>query len=45
MEPLMFSWGSVVGADHVKAKKNCQDALKVIQKKDLMVAFVSDGWW
>ena len=43
MEPLMFSWGSVVGADHVKAKKNCQDALKVIQKKDLMVAFVSDG--
>ena len=43
MEPLRFSWGSVIGADHVKSKKNCQDALMIIQKKDLTVAFVSDG--
>jgi hypothetical protein len=40
---LRFSSGCVIGADHVKSKKNCQDALFMIEKPDLMVAFVADG--
>lgn len=43
MNPLLFSWGRVVGSDHVKSKKNCQDAFLIEQRKDLVVGMVSDG--
>ncbi len=43
MIPLRYSHGSVIGGDHVKVKKNCQDAYLVKEKKDLMVSFVADG--
>lgn len=43
MNPLRFSFGSVLGADHLKIKKNCQDAYAMAQTKDYFVAFVSDG--
>ncbi len=43
MKPFRFSSGIVIGADHVKSKKNCQDAMLVIEKRDLVVAVVGDG--
>jgi len=43
MKPLRFSFGSAVGADHVKSKKNCQDAVKMLEKDGRTIAFVADG--
>jgi Protein phosphatase 2C len=43
MSQLRFSWGSVLGADHLKVKKNCQDTYATRQTKDYFVAFVCDG--
>ncbi|KKT49900.1 MAG: hypothetical protein UW41_C0001G0046 [Candidatus Collierbacteria bacterium GW2011_GWC2_44_18] len=43
MSQFMFSSGIVIGADHVATKKNCQDALKMLQKPEFLVAFVADG--
>lgn len=43
MNPLKFVSGIAIGQDHVKSKKNCQDALLVVEQKDLVVAVVGDG--
>lgn len=43
MNPLKFVSGIAIGQDHVKSKKNCQDALLVVEQKDLVVAVVADG--
>ncbi|NTV47047.1 MAG: protein phosphatase 2C domain-containing protein, partial [Chlorobiales bacterium] len=38
-----FNSACVIGADHVKSKKNCQDAVMTFERNDLYVAFVADG--
>ncbi len=43
MNQIKVSSGIVIGADHVRIKKNCQDALLVVEKQDLLVAVVGDG--
>ncbi len=43
MNPLKFISGTVIGQNHVKSKKNCQDALFTVEQKDLVVAVVGDG--
>lgn len=43
MNQLKFVFGIAIGQDHVKSKKNCQDALLVVERKDLVVAVVGDG--
>lgn len=43
VKSLMFSSGIVIGGDHVTSKRNCQDALHLIQKPEFVVAFVADG--
>lgn len=43
MDGFEFASGSVIGRDHSRLNKNCQDAFAFNRTKDFVVAFVTDG--
>ncbi len=43
MKPLKFASGITIGADHIKLRKNGQDSLMMVEKKEFVVGVVTDG--
>lgn len=43
MKPLRFVYHSVMGYDHLRLKRNCQDSLHFSKSPDFVVGFVVDG--
>lgn len=43
MKPLRFIRDTVMGSDHLKIKKNCQDSLAFFNSPEFTVGFVADG--
>jgi hypothetical protein len=41
--PFAWAAGSVVGSDHRRAGRNCQDAVRILADADALVAVVADG--